>query len=128
MNNSYTLRNFKISIIIGSALLITMALLHGSGFEYVVDEMNESNAPSFLKEIMPVLFLQPSVHLLGLASFGGITIFLREKARPILVLVAIFIGINLVFAIYLKAYFPGAILLLSLGCFLLAMHYQRTQG
>ncbi len=128
MNKSYTMRNFKIAIIIGSVLLVTMALFHGSGFGYVVDKMNQSNAPSFLKEIMPVVFLQPSIHLLCLASFAGIAIFLKGNMFPILLLVVIFVGINLILAIYLKAYFPGAILFLSLSCFLLALHYQRTQG
>ena len=124
MEKRSTRRNFKIFIAAGSLLLLLMALFHGSGFVFVVDKMNESNAPSFLKEITPVLFLQPSVNLLGLASFAGITVFLREKARPILLLVAIFVGINVLFALYLEAYIPGTIMITSMGCFLWAMRYQ----
>ena len=128
MKKGNTRRNFKISVIIGSLLLVLMALFHGSGFVFVVDKMNESNAPSFLKEIMPVLFLQPSVQLLCLASFGLVSILLKEKARTILILVVLFTGLNSIFALYLEAYIPAVLLIVSMGCFLLAMHYQRTQG
>ncbi|MEM1338875.1 MAG: hypothetical protein AAF634_10850 [Bacteroidota bacterium] len=126
MDKGNTVRNFNILIIIGSGLLLVLALFHGSGFVFVVDKMNQSNAASFLKEIMPVLFLQPSINLLSLACFAGITIFLKERGFPVLVLVCIFSGINLVFALYLEAYVPGAIMFMALACFLLAMRYHKS--
>ncbi len=118
---------FKIVLWTGTLLLLLMAIFHGSGFAFVMDKMNQSNASPFLKEIMPVLFLLPSVHLVCLASLGGISIFLGDRSRPVLVLVIIFSGINMVFALYLGAYIPSILLLLAIGCFLLAIRYVKSR-
>jgi len=42
----------KTLCIIGSVLLIVMAVFHGSGYSYVADAIGESDAEGFLKQIV----------------------------------------------------------------------------
>ena len=75
----------RILILIGSILLFIMAIFHGSGLFYVSDLMNESNAEVFLKEIIPVLFAHPSIHLIGLTALGITTLYLKYDSKKNLI-------------------------------------------
>lgn len=110
----------RVLILIGSILLTIMAVFHGSGFVYVSDAISKSNSEDFLKEIVPVLFAHPSIHLIGLASFGFLTLFLQYDAKKILFLLSAFVFIDGILAFYLGGIIPGALLSASALCFSIA--------
>jgi len=107
----------KALCLIGSTLLIFMAGFHGVGFTYVKEAINASNAEQFLKQIVPVLFAHPSIHLLGLAAFGILPIFLAQGARKVLILLAILVVADALLALYLGGVVPGVLLLTAALCF-----------
>jgi hypothetical protein len=110
----------RILITIGSILLVIMAMFHGSGFFYVSDLMNESNAEGFLKEIVPVLFAHPSIHLIGLGALGIVTLYLKYEAKKVLFLLTILVVIDAVLAFNVGGLIPGCILTIPVVCFLIA--------
>ncbi len=118
-------RNSKTATIVGSVLLVVMTLFHGSGISYVSDLMQQSNAESFLKEIFPVLFVYPSIHLLGLAMLGILTLKMSQEIRKVLFAIAVLIVINALVAFYLGAIIPGILLLISAFCFLIGGLHKK---
>ncbi|MEM9649374.1 MAG: hypothetical protein AAF969_12915 [Bacteroidota bacterium] len=109
----------KVSTIAGSILLILMALFHGSGIGYVGDLMQKSNAEPLLKEIFPVLFILPSVQLLGLAGLGLLTFSMKHEIRKLLFSIAVLVLIDSILGFYLGAIIPGGLLLFSSFTFML---------
>lgn len=107
----------KILTIIGSSLLLIMALLHGSGFSYVTEAITESSSEEFLKEIVPVLFAHPSIHLLGLTAFGVLALFMRHEAKKVLLLLSFLVIADALLAFYLGATPPGILLTIAALCF-----------
>ncbi len=111
----------KISGVIGSSLLLVMALFHGSGFSFVRETILESNSKDFLKEIVPVLFAHPSIHLIGLAAFGILSITIEKKAsKKVLLLLSLLILADALLAFYLGGILPGILLSVATLCFVLA--------
>ncbi|MDC8004846.1 hypothetical protein POV27_12360 [Aureisphaera galaxeae] len=110
----------KILILIGSILLAVMAVFHGSGFFYVSDLIDNSNADGLLKEIVPVLFAHPSIHLIGLAALGIFTLFLTYDARKILYLLTALVLIDTILAFMVGGPIPGSILSVPVLCFAIA--------
>lgn len=104
----------------GSLLLLLMGLFHGSGFFYVSEAIEESNAEEFLKEIVPSLFVHPSIHLIGLATFGILAVFLKQDLRKLTWLLAVLIVLDALLAFYLGGMIPGLVLLAAAVCFMLA--------
>ncbi|WP_109300292.1 hypothetical protein [Aquimarina sp. AU474] len=104
---------------IGSALLLIMALFHGSGFVYVSEAIKNSNAEEFLKEIVPVLFAHPSIHLISLTTFGILTIFLNYDYKKVSITLSSIIIIDAVLAFYLGGIIPGILLTIAATCFIL---------
>ncbi len=113
-------RTAKIFCVAGSVLLLFMAAFHGSGISYVSDIMSKSNAEPFLKEIMPALFAHPSIHLIGLAAFGILAVFMTQDAPKVLVLLAIAVAADAALAFYLGGVIPGVLLMAAALCFGLA--------
>lgn len=107
----------KVFCLIGSGLLLLMAIFHGSGFFYIREEIEKSNTDEFLKEIIPTLFAHPSIHLLGLAAFGIIAMVLKQDAHKIAWIVAAMISIDAVLAFYLGGIIPGFLLATAAICF-----------
>lgn len=107
----------KIALILGCALLVAMAILHGSGFAYVNGLFQASNAPSFLKDVFPVLFLLPSLQLLGLAAFGFLSTYLATAAQRVQLLTGILVLIDALLACWAQAWVPGILLTVAAGCF-----------
>jgi hypothetical protein len=105
---------------LGIGLLTVMALFHGSGLFYVTDLMAASDARPFLKEIFGPLFAHASFHLLCLAAFGILSIFLGEARRKVVLLIGILILCDAALGFYLGGIIPGGLLTLAGGCFLLA--------
>lgn len=103
--------------IIGSVLLLVMAIIHGSGFYYVSEVIGQSNTEEFLKEVVPSLFAHASIHLLGLAAFGFLTLFIQQEIKKVLWLLSFLVTVDALLAFYLGAIVPGVLLLLSATCF-----------
>ena len=121
MDRQYqNLKLANISTIIGSLLLIIMAALHGSGTTYVSTLINESNSETFIKEVFPILFAHPSIHLLGLAGLGTLTLFMRHEIRKVMLFLSALIVIDSFLAFYLGAIIPGILLILSAFSFVLS--------
>ncbi|MGI9551031.1 MAG: hypothetical protein ACR2MT_07520 [Aurantibacter sp.] len=117
----------KVLCWVGSSLLLVMAVFHGSGYIFVKEAIVESNAETFLKEIVPALFAHPSIHLLGLSAFGILAIFLTEGARKVLVLLSVLVATDALLAFYLGGVLPGILLLTSALCFTIAGLRKREQ-
>ncbi len=100
----------KTFCIVGSILLIMMAVFHGSGYSYVASAIGESDAENFLKQIVPVLFAHPSIHLIELAAFGILAMFLGPAASKVLTLLAALIMVDGALAFYLGGILPGILL------------------
>ncbi|MEO1051767.1 MAG: hypothetical protein AAFX87_14150 [Bacteroidota bacterium] len=111
---------FKTLCIIGSSLLIIMAGLHGSGTTYLTEKINQSNASSLIKEVFPVLFVLPSIELLGLAAFSLLTLTMKSEVEKVLALIVILIVVNAALAFYLGALIPGLLIVGAASCFAFA--------
>ncbi len=103
--------------IAGSLLLLVMAGFHGSGYSYIDQTISASNAPGFLKQIVPALFVHPSIHLLGLTAFGVLPIFQSNGARGVLVILTILVLVDATLAFSLGGMLPGALLSIAAICF-----------
>ena len=106
-------RTTKISTIIGSVLLLFMALFHGSGINYVNSIIEQSNSEPIVKDIFPVLYVHPSIQLLGLFGLGILTLFMKAESEKILFFISIFVLIDSCLAFYLGATLPGILLIFS---------------
>lgn len=120
-------KNSKVATIVGSVLLIVMALFHGSGINYVSDLMQQSNTASFLKEMTPILFAHPSIHLLGLSMLGIMTMNMGKEIRKVLYAIIALIVVDALVAFYLGAMIPGALLLVAAICFLIDGVQKKKQ-
>lgn len=112
---------------VGSLLLLIMAVFHGSGYSFVKETIVESNAETFLKEIVPALFAHPSIHLISLAAFGILSLYLAEGMRKVVTLVSILVGVDALLAFYLGGMLPGILLLIAAACFAIAGLAKRIQ-
>ena len=113
-------KSFRILVITGSVFLILMGLFHGSGLSFMVNTMNDSNAESFIKEVFPVLYLHPSIHLIAMAVLSLSTVFMKHDHKMVLLLLSSIIIVSAIAAFYLSAWLPGILLLLAVLCFVLA--------
>lgn len=122
MTNSHTPTNkiARISTIIGIILLTIMAAFHGSGINYVNGLIAESNADDLLKDIVPVLFAHPSIHLIGLALMGVLTLFMQYEQRKVLYAISLLIFMDAALAFYLGGILPGVLLSLAALSFIFA--------
>lgn len=114
-------KSYKWLIVTGSLLLTLMAIFHASGTPYVSEMMNQSNADGLLKEIFPVLFLNPTLHLITLAAFAVASIYLTKGYKIILTIVSAAAIVNAIMAFYLGANIPGILLILASSCFAVAV-------
>ena len=111
--NTRSFRYAKGLTIAGSVLLLLMAGIHGSGYNYLTGMMNTSDAPAFIKQIFPVLFAHPSLHLLGLAAFALLTLWMPYEGRKVLFLAATLVILDGVLAFILGGVVPGILLSLA---------------
>lgn len=116
----------KVFCLIGSILLLVMGIFHGSGFFYIQEAIEKSNAESFLKEIVPVLFAHPSIHLISLSALGILAIFLKQDLRKLTWLLAVLILSDAILGFYLGGVIPGFLLLAAAICFVIAGLKDKT--
>lgn len=103
----------KIATIIGSILLVIMAIFHISGIGYVNNLVQQSNTEPIVKTIFPVLFAHPSVQLFGFAGLGIWTLFSGNGIKNSLLFIAVMVCIDAAFAFYLGAAVPGVLLMFA---------------
>lgn len=108
----------KILCYIGSGLLLLMGLFHGSGLSYFSGLIKESDANDLLKEVVPVLFAHPSIHLLGLAALGILVTTMQQVFNKLLIFLVIMIGIDAGLGFYVGGPIPGIALSTAAAFFL----------
>lgn len=113
-------RTSKIFCLIGSTLLLIMGAFHGSGFFYISEAIEKSNAEGFLKDIVPALFAHPSIHLISLSAFGILALLLKQDLRKLTWLLAVVILLDALLGFYLGGMIPGFLLLAAAICFVVA--------
>ena len=116
----------KTLCIIASSLLIFVGLFHGSGYNYINEMVHESNLSDLIKGIFPVLFILPTIHLIGFGIFGLVVIYMKQDANKVLIPLSILILIDAGFAFYLSAVLPGVILLVPALIFLYVASKNKT--
>lgn len=94
-----------------------MGLFHASGFFFVREAIDKSNAETFLKDIVPLLFAHPSIHLIGLAGLGILALFLKSELRKLTWAIAVLVLIDALLGFYLGGMIPGALLTIAALCF-----------
>lgn len=114
--------------VLGAAILLAVAALHGSGYQYVAGTLQESELPRFLKRILPPLYLYPSALLIVLALAVLATLKWRFARAPILGLVSIIVAANATLGFVLGGVIPGGALLLVAGLFAFAALKSREKS
>ena len=117
---------FRTLGLIGTLIILIMAAFHGSGLRFVNEVMTKSNAADFLQEIFPVLFIQPSLHLLTLAAFSVLGLFFLPDGRRVLQLTAVALLMDAVLALILQAWLPAGMLILAAGLLIAASLYYKA--
>ncbi len=112
----------KILCVVGAVLLLIIAGFHGSGFSYVNDLVLSSDVSDLIKKIFPVLFILPTIQLIGLAAFGLMAPYMKEQSGKVLIALAILILVDAMLAFYLGANIPGVILVLPAVLFLFVVY------
>jgi len=122
--NTRSFRYAKGLTVAGSVLLLLMAGIHGSGFNYLTGLMNTADAPAFIKQIFPVLFVHPSLHLVGLAAFALLTLRMPHEGKKVLFLVAVLVVLDSLLAFILGGVVPGILLVLAGLAFFLSGRFS----
>ena len=117
----------KALCITGSGLLLIMGIFHGSGINYLNNMVQTSNSPELIKNIFPVLFIFPTIQLVGLAIFGVIASNMKRQANKILIPLSIFVLIDAILAFYLSATIPGLVLLVPFFIFILVAYWNKKE-
>lgn len=113
-------RSVTVLSVLGAAILLAVAVLHGSGYDYVAGTVQQSDLPEFLKRVLPLLYLYPSA-LMFLLALAVLATLRRTAARaPVLALVCVVVAANSVLGFVLGGAIPGAALLLVAGLFAFA--------
>lgn len=114
--------------VLGAAILLAVAALHGSGYQYVAGTLQESELPSFLKRILPPLYLYPSALLIVLSLAVLATLKWRAARTSILGLVGVIVAANAILGFVLGGMIPGGALLLVAGLFAFASLKAREES
>jgi len=112
-------KHIKILCVVASGLLIVMGIFHGSGINYVNGLVQESDVPQLVKQVFPVLFILPSIQLIGLGVFGLLAY--KQPINPgVLLTLSVLVMVDAILAFWLNALFPGIVLLLPSLLYLIA--------
>lgn len=103
-----------------------MGVFHGSGFFFVSEAIQESNAEEFLKDIVPALFAHPSIHLIGLAALGILSLFLKHDMRKLTWAIAVLVFLDALLGFYLGGMIPGVLLSVAALCFVVSGYKSVT--
>ena len=113
----------RVVVGIGVLMLLGMAALHASGYGWVAESLRDSNAPDFLKRVLPPLFLYPSLVMCGLSAFAILATFLRAAVAPVLGGVAAVVVGHSILGFLLGGLLPGGVLLFAASWFVLGTYW-----
>lgn len=114
--------------VLGAAVLLAVAALHGTGYEYVAQTLHESELPDFLKRVLPPLYLYPSALMILLALAVLTSLRFPAARAPVLGLVCVVVAANAVLGFVLGGVIPGGALLLVAGLFAFASLKARENS
>ena len=111
-------------------LLIVMATFHGSGLFFITEKINASNLSDSIKSIFPVLFVLPSIELIGLGALCFLAPMLNGgRTHLVYYIVFCLVLLNATLAFYLKAWIPGIVLFFtSLLIFATGLQLRAQKG
>lgn len=114
-------------IIVASTLLLAIGVFHGSGINYLGEMVQASDVAPIVRKIFPVLFILPSLQLIGLALIGLVA---RRKPinHQVFFVLFILVLIDAMLAFWLGALIPGIILALPALIYLLAALPHQPEG
>ncbi len=99
----------KVFSMSGALLLLFMAAYHGSGVVEISADLAGSNAPDYLKNIFPILFLNTSLYLATLAVFA-LFAAISAASRSLNALIAVSAFANAGLGAYLNEWLPAGVL------------------
>ena len=109
-----------------SILLLFVGLFHGSGINYINGTVQTSNVSQLVKDVFPVLFISPSIQLIGLGIIGLFAVN-KHTNYNILLTLSILVLTNSILAFWLNAIIPGFILLIPSLIYLIAAWSSKNQ-
>lgn len=113
----------KILGLIASSILLLIGILHGSGIDFINNLVQSSNVSAIVKRIFPVLYILPSIQLIGFAVFGIIATYMIKQANKIFIALSILILMDSLLAFYLHAIAAGLILIIP-ACLFIYLAYR----
>lgn len=97
--------------IVGAVLLVGIGGLHASAYAHVADSIRASQLSGFLKQVLPPLYLYPSV-LMGVLAVTALAVLRFARALPfVMALLAVISLANTVLGFVLGGLLPGAVML-----------------
>lgn len=118
-------KSAKTISLIGCVLLLIVGVFHGSGINYINDLVQESDVSQLVKTIFPVLFILPSLQLIGLGIIGILAI--RRSNYEILFALTALTLADALLAFWLGAVIPGLILAIpSIIFFVVAISFKKA--
>jgi hypothetical protein len=123
----FSTKSIKMLCSVASISLLLVGLFHGSGIEYINGLVQASDLSQFVKKVFPVLYISPSVQLLGLGIIG-LLVMNNHTNYKILFTLSILVLVNSVFAFWLSAVIPGFILLVPSSIYFVAAWSGKNQN
>ncbi|MEM6830533.1 MAG: hypothetical protein AAF551_08440 [Bacteroidota bacterium] len=112
-------KSTKTSCTIASILLLIIGLFHGSGINFINGLVQESDVSQLVKNVFPVLFISPSIQLIGIGVIGLFAV--NENVNyKILFTLSVLVLMDVIFAFWLDALIPGIVLLIPSAIYLVA--------
>lgn len=112
-------KSTKTSCTIASILLLIIGLFHGSGINFINGLVQESDVSQLVKNVFPVLFISPSIQLIGIGVIGLFAV--NENVNyKILFTLSVLVLMDVIFAFWLDALIAGIILLIPAAIYLVA--------
>jgi len=117
----------KYITVIGAFLLAVVGLFHGSGLSWLTEKVTVSNVNSMVKNIFPILFIHVSIQCIALAILSIISLKYSTTHKLVSYFIAMMVSINALFAIWLSAYPPAAVLIIIAALYFFAA-YKSTNA
>lgn len=108
-------------------LLLIMGAFHGSGLLFITETVNASNLSDGIKSIFPILFVLPSIEMIGLGVLCFLAPQLDGRKSYLVYYVVFFLVLsNALLACYLQAWIPALVLIVpTLLLFIMALRLKK---
>ncbi|MEM1264256.1 MAG: hypothetical protein AAGH76_17790 [Pseudomonadota bacterium] len=104
----------------GVAMLLGMAVLHASGTRMVADMLVRANVSVTMQQVLPVLYLYPSVLFILLSGMAIVALRWWSVVPFLLGGIAVIVAANGALGFYLGGWLPGVITTVAAAFFALA--------